>query len=310
MSEDGEGAASKSPPPAGTSSISATSAARTSPSRTALRKGGRRSNRLGIVHASTRTPCPRTSGRTADIVWPPLLRTDPPRATVTSDVSTLRKALECIAHYNVTTAGLRIEGNMMVYGYTDCAAVYVSFPADTQEWHCAIPLAHLVKLLRTCAGHSVTRLEFFPQHLRVVNEVMYDVSYVDVPPPTLRYPTVRPVARYRVTLPTLFRFLRMAGDDVQVDCDHGLKMETTYQDMVKSRIDFPTFEDTMMTLFGVPLLCNESWEGPCTFSTVLLKQLCRSQSFATQGVWVLCRSHAVFESVRDGVLLHVCFSTK
>ena len=53
---------------------------------------------------------------------------------MTSDVATLRKALECIAHYNVTTAGLRIQGDMRVYGYTDCAAVYVSFPADTEEW--------------------------------------------------------------------------------------------------------------------------------------------------------------------------------
>ena len=229
---------------------------------------------------------------------------------MTTDVATLRRALENLTHFGVTTAAVWIRGQMHVYGYTDCAAVYVTLPADTNEYKDNVPVAHLVKLLRSCTGQSVVRLKFYSDYLRVENEVVYLVKCVDVPFKPMEWPTVRPCGRFCVSLPTLFRFLRLAGDTVELERSHGVSFKTTYQGVMESTVDFPTFDDPMMTVFGVPLLCNEPWPDSLQFSSALFKQLCRSQSFQNSGKLVVCCGHVVFEAWRDEVQLLVCFSMR
>lgn len=224
------------------------------------------------------------------------------------DVGTLRRALENLTHFGVTTAAVWIRGSMHVYGYTDCTAVYLTLPASTTEYQGNLPVSHLVKLLRSCTGQSVVRLKFYSDYLRVENEVVYKVKCVDVPFKSMVWPTVQPCARFMLSLPTLFRFLRLAGDTVQVERSHGVSFTTSYQGMMDSTVDFPTFDDPMLTVFGVPLLCREVWPDDLSFSTPLLKQLCRSQSFSSHGKLIVCRGHLVYEAWRDDVQLLVCFS--
>lgn len=222
----------------------------------------------------------------------------------------MRRALENLTQFGVTTAAVYIKGQMHVYGYTDCAAVYVTLPADTNDFEANLPLSHLVKLLRSCTGQSVVRLKFYANYLLIENEVEYRVKYVNKPFKPIEWPTVRPCSRFSVSLPTLFRFLRLAGETVNLDRDNGVTFSTSYQGIMDSKVEFPTFDDPMMTVFGVPLLCNEPWPGTLEFSTTLLKQLCRSQSFQNLGKLVVCRDHIVYEAWRNEVQLLICFSTR
>ena len=223
---------------------------------------------------------------------------------MTTDVNTLRRTLECLTHFGIATAYVRVNGVMVVYGYTDYAAVYCTVPAEGRGT-CALSVAHLVKVLHTCMPHSLIRLAF-GEHLRVINEVEYTVSYVDRPLPELSYPTVRSCSRYSVNIATLNRFLKLVGDTVSVD--QGLTLRASYESVIASSVTFPPFEHPLLSFFNVPLACDERWDGPMDYSSTLLKYLCRTQSFQSSGVLVLCRGHLVYMASRGEVTVQICFT--
>lgn len=170
-----------------------------------------------------------------------------------------RKGLECINHFQIATAALKMGGGVMeVYGFSECAAVYVTIPVESRTFECNLPLSHLVKLLRNPGSSDHVHLGFGYDHLRVTCGVMHhDVKYVQKPIPPVKYPTVKPAARYELKLPVLKQFLRMASDEVSLHQSHGLCLKTTHDGMVESSVHFPTYNDPLITLFNIPLLCTE-----------------------------------------------------
>lgn len=225
-----------------------------------------------------------------------------------SDVNTLRRSFECLTHFGVATATCSFNDEMTCYGYTDYAAIYMTIPARCEVWSCCIPIAHLVKILVTCMSHSLVRLQFFTKYLVVENEVKYHVQYVDRVSEELVYPTVRSCAAFQVNLPTLQRFLKLSDENVELRAEDGLTFVSTYDKVIKSRVSFPTFEGPMLLRLNVPLACQEPWAEDCRFSTILLRYLCRTQSFQTSGVLVVCRDHIVWQSQRNDVDMKVCFT--
>ena len=202
-------------------------------------------------------------------------------------------------------------GTMDVYGFNECAAVYVTFPVETRSFSCNLPISHLVKLLRNPGTENNVHLGFSYDHLRVTCGVMqHKVKYVNKPIPDVKYPTVRPAARYEVKLPVLKQFLRMASDEVVLHQSHGLCLKSTTDGMVESSVHFPTYNDPLLTLFNIPLLCTEPWPEGCKYSTVFLSQLSKVHSFTSEGVLVVCVNHLVFTGWREDVKVRICFTSK
>lgn len=224
---------------------------------------------------------------------------------MTTDANTLRRSCECLTHFGVVTAGVKAGNVLTMYGYTDYAAVYVTVPCSGAG-QCSLPIAHLVKVLNTCMAHTLIRVCFHDTYLKVYNEVVYTVAYVDAAIP-LEYPTVRSCDRFAVNLCTLNRFLKLVDETVTLK--PGLKIEATFQSIVKSEVTFPPFTDPLYTLLDVPLPCNDAWPEDVRFSSTLLKYLCRTQPFQSNGVVVVCRNHLVYESARNDVAMKVCFTS-
>ena len=227
---------------------------------------------------------------------------------MTSDVNTLRRAFECISHFGIATAHVSISEAMIIYGYTDCSAVYLTIPCEGR-FKCSIPMSHLVKILRNCQGQSLVRLQFLAESLRLQNEVAYTVNYVSCTPATFKFPVVKACGTYSVVLSTLQRFLKMSGDVVTMRRTHGVEMETSMQSMVTSRVTFPSSEDPLMVQLGVPLPPTHPWPDEVRYSNSLLKYLCRTSTFQSYGKLVICAQHLVFQSFNDDVMLQVCFSS-
>lgn len=224
---------------------------------------------------------------------------------MTTDVNTLRRAFECLTHFGVVTAGVKFEMSMIVYGYTDYVGAYVAIPSDPADWKCSIPITHLVKLLNTCVSSSLVRLHFLTDHMRVENEVVYRVKYVDEEV-ELEYPTVQPCKSFLIDLTLLQRFLKMVGDEVRFE--DGLVVKGNYQSMVDSQVTFPPHKAPMLPWLGVPLVPGEEWPD-ARFGSTLLRYLCRTQAFASKGVATVCRNHMVYETERGDLIFRACFTS-
>lgn len=219
----------------------------------------------------------------------------------------MRRTFESFTHFNCPTCYAVYNGRLQLYAYAEVAAVYVSVPCEGTHLSTRLPVAHLVKVLNTCITNSMARLTFFADHLRVENEVVYRVEYVKGSMRAMEYPTVRACHSFIVSLPILHRFLKLVDDTICLTHEDDLILNGTYQDMVKSKLTFPPYDD-MYIHFGVPLVTNEEWPEEAIYTSDLMRQLCRTQSFQTTGVLVVGRSHCVFTSERNGISLKVCFT--
>jgi hypothetical protein len=229
-------------------------------------------------------------------------------ATLLADVNTLRRTFESFTHFNCPTCYAVYNGALELYAYAEVAAVYINVPCEGTHLATRLPVAHLVKVLNTCVTNSMARLTFLADHLRVENEVDYRVEYVKGAMRAMEYPTVRASRAFIVGLPILHRFLKLVDDTVTFTYDEDLTLNGTYQDVVKSKLTFPPYKD-MYIHFGVPLVTNEPWPEDVIYTSDLVRQLCRTQSFQTTGVLVVGLSHCVFTSERNGICLKVCFTS-
>jgi hypothetical protein len=221
-------------------------------------------------------------------------------------VNTLRRTFESFTHFNCPTCyAVQDHGTLHLYGYADVAAVYLTVPCEGTGLSTRLPVAHLVKVLNTCVTNSIARLSFLADHLRVENEVEYRVEYVKGVVKALEYPTVQPCQAYIVGLGVMHRFLKLVDDTVTLH--EGLEMRASYQGIVKSKLTFPLYDDVYIH-FGVPLVTKGGWPEEAVYTADLMRQLCRTQSFQTTGVLVVCKDHCVYTSERNGIVLKVCFT--
>ena len=223
-----------------------------------------------------------------------------------SDVNTVRRAFECMTHFGVCTATCYFDESMMCHGYSDYAGIYLTIPSECRTHKCKVPIAHLVKILVTCMSHSMVRLTFHASHFLVENEVQYRVEYVSGPIDPLIYPTVRSCGAYHVALPTLHRFIKLSEEDITLT--EGLTLTSQYQGVIKSTLTFPPYEGPLYVRLDVPLNCGERWPDSISFSSTLMRYLCRTQSFQTSGVMVVCAEHLVWQATRGDVGLKLCFT--
>ena len=228
-------------------------------------------------------------------------------ATLLADVNTLRRTFEVFTHFQCPTCYAVHNGDLHLYGYAESSAVYLTVPCEGAGLSTRLPVSHLAKVLNTCITNSMARLSFFADHLRVDNEVVYRIEYVKGKVSPMQFPTVKPCKAFIIGLGVMHRFLKLIDETVTLIHRDGLTLQADYQEIVKSTLTFPEYND-LYVHFGVPLVTKEEWPDECVYTADVMRQLCRTQSFQTTGVLVVCQSHCVYTSERNGITLKLCFT--